>query len=59
LRKLENTATLLITHKIDEAQKICDKICIIVDGERLALGSPQELKRDKGSLNMLQVEVTI
>jgi ABC-2 type transport system ATP-binding protein len=32
LRKLRNTTTLMITHRIDEAEKICDKIGILVDG---------------------------
>ena len=59
LRKLRNTTTLLITHKIDEAEKICDKIGIMADGELLDLDTPQGLKRRHGSLYMLQVEVTI
>ena len=59
LRKLRNTTTLLITHKIDEAEKICDKIGIMVDGELLDLDTPQGLKRRHGSLYMLQVEATI
>jgi ABC-2 type transport system ATP-binding protein len=59
LRKLRNTATLLITHKIDEAEKICDKIGIMVDGELLALDTPQGLKQRHGSLHMLQIDVKI
>ena len=59
LRKLRNTTTLLITHKIDEAEKICDKIGIMADGELLDLDTPQGLKRRHGSLYMMQVEVTI
>ena len=59
LKKLENTTTLLITHKIDEAEKICNKIGIMADGELLDLDTPQELKRRHGSLYMLQVDVKI
>ena len=59
LRKLRNTATLLITHKIDEAEKICDKIGIMVDGKLLALDTPQGLKQRHGSLHMLQIDVKI
>jgi len=61
LKKLRNTTTLLITHKIDEAEKICDKIGIMVDGELLDLDTPQELKRRhrNGTLYMLQVDVKI
>jgi ABC-2 type transport system ATP-binding protein len=59
LRTLRNTATLLITHKIDEAEKICDKIGLLVDGELLDLDTPQALKGRHGSLYMLQVEAKI
>jgi ABC-2 type transport system ATP-binding protein len=60
LRKLRNTTTLLITHKIDEAEKICDKIGIMADGELLDFDTPQGLKRRHGSsFYMMQVEVTI
>ena len=59
LKKLRKTTTLLITHKIDEVEKICDKIGIMADGELLDLDTPQELKRRHGSLYMLQVEVAI
>ncbi len=59
LKKLRNTTTLLITHKIDEAEKICDKIGIMAEGELLALDTPQRLKRCHGSLYMLQVDVKI
>jgi ABC-2 type transport system ATP-binding protein len=59
LKKLRNTTTLLITHKIDEAEKICDKIGILADGVLLDLNTPQELKRRHGRLYMLQVDVKI
>jgi ABC-2 type transport system ATP-binding protein len=58
LRKLRNTTTLLITHKIDEAEKICDKIGIMVDGE-LYVDTLQGLKQRHGRLYMLQVDVKI
>ena len=58
LRKLRNTTTLLITHKIDEAEKICDKIGIMVDGE-LYVDTPQGHKQRHGRLYMLQVDVKI
>jgi ABC-type multidrug transport system ATPase subunit len=29
LKTLKNTSTLIITHRIDEAEKICDKIAIM------------------------------
>ena len=33
------------THHLDEAEALCDRIAVIVDGVVIALGSPQELTR--------------
>ena len=52
--------TLLITHKIDEAEKICDKIGIMADGKFLTnLDTPQGLKQKYGITYMLRVDVII
>ena len=32
LRTLKNTACFLITHRIDEAEKLCDRIGFMIDG---------------------------
>jgi len=42
LRK-QGKAIILTTHYMDEAQKLCDRLCLIVHGEILAEGPPQEL----------------
>ena len=39
----------MITHRIDEAEKICDQIGIIVDGRIREMGNPIELKERHGS----------
>jgi ABC-type multidrug transport system ATPase subunit len=44
IHSLKGTTTFLITHRIDEAEKICDKIAIIVDGRIREIGNPQYLK---------------
>ena len=59
LDKLPNTTTLLITHKIDEAEKICDKILIMVNRERKALDTPQKLKEKNGRTYMVRIDVKI
>ena len=59
LRSLKTTTTLMITHKIDEAERICNNIGLLVGGELLDLGTPQALKGRHGSLYMLQVEAKI
>ena len=40
LHSLKETITFMITHRIDEAEKICDKIAIIVSGKIKCIESP-------------------
>ena len=49
----------MITHNIDEAEKICDNIGLLIYGKLLDPRTPQGLKGEHGSLYMLQVEVII
>ena len=57
LRSLKETTTFLITHRIDEAEKICDQIGIIVEGKIREIGSPHILKEKNGNYFMLKVDV--
>jgi ABC-type multidrug transport system ATPase subunit len=50
LSMLENTSTLMITHRIDEAEKICDKIAIMANGKILDVGSSNFLKEKYGKV---------
>jgi len=59
LRSLKDTAALIITHRIDEAEKICDKIAIMSEGHFLDLDVPQKLKEKYGTVYMLQIEPAI
>lgn len=59
LRSLKDISALIITHRIDEAEKICDKIAIMADGRFLDLDLPQKLKEKHGTVYMLQVEPAI
>ncbi len=56
LRNLKDTATLIITHHIDEAEKICDRIAIMHRGKFLALDTPTNLKEKHGTVFILQIE---
>jgi ABC-2 type transport system ATP-binding protein len=49
LRSLKETTTFLITHRIDEAEKICDQIGIIVEGKIREFGPPHLLKEINGN----------
>jgi ABC-2 type transport system ATP-binding protein len=43
LRNREDTTILVTTHYLDEAQRLCDRVAIIHQGEIVALDSPGEL----------------
>ena len=49
LRSLKDTTTFLITHRIDEAEKICNQIGIIIEGQIREIGSPDNLKERNGN----------
>ena len=40
LRSLKDASILLITHRVDEAEKICNNIAIMSDGTFLTEGEP-------------------
>ena len=45
IRQLNNAGTtiFLTTHYIEEAENLCDRVAILNNGKRVALGSPREL----------------
>ncbi len=43
LRRQKNLTVLLSTHYMDEAERLCDRLLIIVQGRILATGAPREL----------------
>ncbi len=48
LRAREDTTILLTTHYLDEAQRLCDRVAIMHEGEVVALDSPRRLLADLG-----------
>src|SRR6266496_4260859 len=54
--KAERNLTILITtHYMDEADKLCDRIAIVDDGDLKALDSPLKLKASIPGKNVLEV----
>ena len=43
--RADGTTVFLTTHYMDEADKLCDRVCIIDRGSIVAEGTPDELKR--------------
>jgi ABC-type multidrug transport system ATPase subunit len=59
LKQMRHTSTLIITHRIDEAEKICDIIATMCDGQFLDCDDPKNLKEKHGQVYILQVEPTV
>jgi lipooligosaccharide transport system ATP-binding protein len=55
--KAQGTTLLLCTQNMDEASFLCDRLAIMNDGRIVALGSPQELVRDYGGSQVIEVRV--
>jgi len=49
---------LLTTHYMEEADYLCDRVAIMNNGKIIALGSPEELKRSIGKLEIIKVKAT-
>jgi ABC-2 type transport system ATP-binding protein len=45
IREEHDSSILLCTHDMDEAEALCDRVGIMMDGRILALEEPEELKR--------------
>lgn len=57
LKLLNNSSILLTTHRMDEAEALCDKIAIMINGRFVCIGSPGHLKQKYGDGYSLTVVV--
>lgn len=48
LKHLPNCSLILTTHRMDEAESLCDKIVIMINGRFVVFGSPGHLKVNYG-----------
>jgi sodium transport system ATP-binding protein len=55
----QGRCVLFSTHYMDEAERLCDHIAIIVRGAIVAQGSPDELKARTGKQNLEEAFVTL
>ena len=53
----QGRTTLLTTHYMDEAEKLCDRVAIIDQGKVIALGSPRELIARIGGAHIVEFAV--
>lgn len=53
--KRRGGTVLLTTHYMDEAERLCDRVAVVDHGKRIALGTPNELKRSLGGEQIIEV----
>jgi ABC-2 type transport system ATP-binding protein len=49
---------LLVTHAMDEAEALCDRLVVIADGRVVAAGTPVEVRGDHSTLESAYLELT-
>lgn len=55
IRQRHDSSILLCTHDMGEAEELCDRIGILLNGELIAIGTAAELKRKYGMDNLEEV----
>ena len=48
IKQLKNASILLTTHRMDEAEQLCDQIAIMINGRIVCYGSPNYLMKTYG-----------
>jgi ATP-binding cassette, subfamily A (ABC1), member 3 len=48
IKQLQNSSILLTTHRMDEAEQLCDNIAIMINGRIVCYGSPNYLMQHYG-----------
>lgn len=44
----QGATVILVTHFMDEAERLCDRIAVVSSGKIIALGTPEELRHEYG-----------
>jgi ABC-2 type transport system ATP-binding protein len=58
LTENEHQTILLCTHRLEDAEKLCDRVMIINKGRPITVASPQDLRKRFGSGQEVQVGLT-
>ncbi|ORY27423.1 P-loop containing nucleoside triphosphate hydrolase protein, partial [Neocallimastix californiae] len=56
VKKVGKSSLILTTHSMEEAQTLCDRITILINGRLVCIGSPEYLKMKYCSSYVLEVE---
>lgn len=55
LKDLRDSSLVLTTHRMDEAESLCDQIAIMINGRFVCFGSPGQLKSLYGKGYSIQI----
>ena len=58
VKMMKDASVLLTTHRMDEAEQLCDKIAIMINGRFVVFGSPNYLKTNYGHGYSLSIKQT-
>jgi ABC-2 type transport system ATP-binding protein len=53
--RAENRTVVLTTHYIEEAQRLCDRVAIMDEGQIVAMGTPRELQGKSHNESVIQI----
>lgn len=56
LKGLHDSAMVLTTHRMDEAESLCDNIAIMINGRFVCYGSPGHLKSTYGTGYTIEIQ---
>jgi ATP-binding cassette subfamily A (ABC1) protein 3 len=57
LKHLPNCSLILTTHRMDEAESLCDNIAIMINGKFVVMGSPGHLKKEYGTGYAVNIKI--
>lgn len=55
-KNMNDSALILTTHSMEEAENLCDRIAILVNGRLICIGSPEHLKMKYGRSYILELQ---
>lgn len=54
----QGTTVVLVTHSMEEADALCDRLTVLVDGRVTATGTPAEIRGDHRTLELAYLAIT-
>ncbi|OUM69560.1 hypothetical protein PIROE2DRAFT_38042 [Piromyces sp. E2] len=55
-KNMNDSALILTTHSMEEAENLCDRLAILVNGRLVCIGSPEHLKMKHGDSYVLELQ---